>query len=102
MPSVHGLCTELWSLRNVSEQGDSVGGRLERRMCHPKRQLYCVFSKMGHRGVVRRRLCKGQVPSCLNRHFLQIISKEWGREGNLAVRIMLQLSLFRMHTVAFL
>lgn len=102
MPTVHRLCTEHWSSRNVSEQGDSVGGKLERRMCHPKGQLFCLFSKIGHRGAVWRRLCKGQVSSCLNCPFLQMISKQWGREDNLVVRIMLQLSLFRKHTVALL
>lgn len=73
-----------------------------REGCAIPRDNLCLFSRTGHRGVVWRRLCKGHVSACLNCPFLQIISKEWGREGNLVVRIMLQLSLFRMHTVAFL
>lgn len=53
-------------------------------------------------GCVWRRLCRVTNPPALPVVCLQIISKEWGREGKLVVRIMLQLSLFRMHTVAFL
>lgn len=53
-------------------------------------------------GCVWRRLCRVTNPPAFPVICLQIISEEWGREGKLVVRIMLQLSLFRMHTVAFL
>lgn len=71
-----------------------MGGKLEKWMCHPKRQLFCL--RLGIEGLFGGGSARGMYP------FLQIISQEWGREGNLVVRIMLQLSLFRMHTVAFL
>lgn len=101
MPCVHRLCTELWSSEMALSRG-KVWEESWREGCAFSREMFCLFSKIGRRGVVWRRLCKGQVSSCLNCPFLQIISKVWGRKGSLVVRITLQLSLFRMHTVAFL
>lgn len=102
----HALCPQalLWALelQKCPWAGGKRGRKAGEKDVHPKRQLLCVFSKIGHRGAVWRRLCKGHVSSCLNCPFLHIISKEWGREGNLVVRTMLQLSLFKMHSVAFL
>lgn len=62
IPRVHRLCSELWSFRNVPEQGESVGGKLERRMCIPRDNCFVSFLRLGIEGQFGGGSARGMYP----------------------------------------